>query len=348
MPGEDIGRIADDLVGVLKSFVSGWGDRLEHILRHSIFALLHLPGSTLMDIANLLRGSSKDSETTRKLILDVVQNEEARKFWEHDFSHYRPDDLTPPKHKLSKLLVGGTVSLMLSQPHSSFNFRRIMDDGMIFIANLSKLGTEMRQILGGFMVAILHMTALGRSDTPKELRKWSHIYLDEAHRFVTDSLEDVITDTRKYAVRMTFAHQYLRQFDKQKIDAVSSVRTMIVFNVDTQDAAFLAKNFQGLVSSDDISGLDKWQAIMRCERDIVRFKTLRALEIPEKNYKDQIIARSRKLYCTPAPQVHQMIAQSGKQAQRLSRSFAAPVDDNEKPNENGDWSYDEYRNPRKS
>ena len=58
IPGQDIGRMADDLVGVLKSFVTGWGDRMEHILRHSIFALLHLPGSTLLDIADILRSGS--------------------------------------------------------------------------------------------------------------------------------------------------------------------------------------------------------------------------------------------------------------------------------------------------
>jgi hypothetical protein len=231
---------------------------------------------------------------------------------------------------------------MLSQPQSSFNFRQIMDAGMIFIANLSKLGTEMRQILGGFILAILHITGLSRSDTPGDLRKLSHIYLDEAHRFVTDSLEDVIAETRKYAVGMTLAHQYLRQFNRPKIDAINSVGTTIVFNVDTQDAAYLAKDFQGLVSADDISGLDNWQAIMRCGTDIVRFKTLPPLKIPKNNHRDKIIAHSQKLYCLPAPQVHQIIDPSNKRARRLSQSFAATVDDNDKPDENGDWGYDEY------
>jgi len=125
---------------------------------------------------------------------------------------YRPDEFTPPKHKLSKLLVGGPVSLMLSQPDSSFNFRRIMDDGMIFIADLSKLGTAVREILGGFMVAVMHISALSRSDTPVDKRRPFQIYLDEAHRFTTDSLEDIIAETRKYGVGMTLAHQYMRQF----------------------------------------------------------------------------------------------------------------------------------------
>jgi len=342
VPGQDIGRMADDLVGVLKSFVSGWGDRLEHILRHSIFALLHLSGSTLMDIANLLRSGSKDSETTRKLILDVVENEEARKFWEHDFLQYRPDEFTPPKHKLSKMLVGGTISLMLSQPKSSFNFRRIMDDGMIFIANLSGLGTEMRQILGGFVLAILYVNALSRSEIPREQRKLFNIYLDEAHKFVTDSLEDVIAETPKYAVNMTLAHQFMRQFGAQKIDAISSVGTTIVFNVDTKDATYLAKDFHGLVEPDDIINLEKWEAIMRCGTDVVRLKTLPPLQISPDNCRDRIIARSREKYCAPAPQVHQTINQPGKQAKKLSQSFSAPVDDNEKPDENGNWDYEEF------
>ena len=339
VPGQDIGRMTDDLVGVMKSFVSGWGDRLEHILRHCIFALLHLSGSTLLDIAHLLRSGSKESEITRKIILDVVQNEEARKFWEHDFIRYRPDEFTPPKHKLSKLLVGGTVSLMLSQPNSSFNFRRIMDDGMIFIANLSKLGTEVREVLGGFILAVMHITALSRSDTPIEQRKPFQIYLDEAHRFVTDSLEDIIAETRKYAVGMTLAHQYMHQFGPQKTDALGSVGTTIVFNVDSKDAAYLSKDFKDFVKPDDIVNLEVWQAIIRCGTDIAKFTTLPPLKVPQNNFKDRIIANSRKNYYMPIPQVRRITEEMNKQANKLSKSIADPVDDNDKPNRRMDWSY---------
>ncbi len=341
VPGQDIGRMTDNLVGVLKSFVSGWGDRLEHILRHCIFALLHLSGSTLLDIAHLLRSGSRESEVTRKLILDILHNEEARKFWEHDFMRYRPDEFTPPKHKLSKMLVGGTVSLMLSQPNSSFNFRRIMDDGMIFIADLSKLGSEVREVLGGFILAIMHITALSRSDTPIEKRRPFQIYLDEAHRFITDSLEDIIAETRKYAVGMIFAHQYMRQFGSNKTDALGSVGTTVVFNVDAKDAAYLAKDFHDQVKPDDIINLEIWQAIIRCGTDIAKFTTLPPLEIPANNFKDLIIANSRKNYYMPIPQVHSVVEKMNKQADKMSKSIAAPVDDNEKPQVNGDLSHDE-------
>jgi hypothetical protein len=342
IPGQDIGRMADDLVGVLKSFVTGWGDRMEHILRHSIFALLHLPGSTLLDIADILRSGCKESEVNRRLILEVVENEEARRFWQHDFIRYRSDEFGPPKHKLSKLLVSGTVSLMLSQPNSRFNFRRVMDDGMIFLGNLSKLGTEVREILGGFILALLHSTALGRSDIPPERRKVFHVYLDEAHRFVTDTLEDVITETRKYGVSMTLAHQYIRQFRVEQVDALASVGTTVVFSVDSKDASYLAKDFRDLVKVKDIIDLKTGQAIVRCGTDIVRIRTFPPLEVPRIHFRDLIIAHSRQRYCLPGPQVRKIVERRSERAGKPFEPLVPGSDDKRTPFMPEEFAYDEH------
>jgi hypothetical protein len=189
IPGQDIGRMSDDMIAVLKSFVENWGDRMEHLLRHCIFGLKHLEHTTFLNLSDLLRTGTKESKEMRKLLLQVVQNEVAQQFWRYDYETYRSDEFGPPRHRISKLLVGGTYALMLSQPYSKFTFRGIMDEGMIFLADLSSnLGSDIRDILGGFMLAIIHSTALSRSDTAPEDRKTFHVYLDEAHRFVNDCL----------------------------------------------------------------------------------------------------------------------------------------------------------------
>jgi len=261
--GQDIGRTADDLVGAFKSFVTGWGDRLEHLLRHSFYALMHLPGSTLLDVSNLFRIKSEESKRVRAEILQVIDNAVARPFWLHDFQRYGKDDFGPPKNKLSKLLVSDTVSLMLSQPDSTINLRQIMDGGMIFLANLSTVGSETREILGCLLLSLLHLTALSRSDTPVDERRPHHSYVDEAHRFLTDALEDLIAETRKYAVSLTLAHQYMSQFPQRKLGALSSVGTTIVFNVDTKDARQLATDFRGMVETEDLITLEMREAIVR-------------------------------------------------------------------------------------
>ena len=330
IPGQDIGRMTDDLIGVFKSFVEGWGDRMEHLFRHAIFGLLHISGSTLRDVYDILRNSDESKEM-RKLVLEVVQNDLVREFWKHDITDYRAIDLGPPKHKLSKLLLSNTaVSLMLSQPGSSFSIRRIMDEGLIFLADLSpKLGKETKEILGGFLVAVMYLTTLSRSDKLREKRKPFHMYLDEAYHFVTDTFEETIAEARKYGVSLTFAHQYLRQFDAKKISALGTIGTLIAFNVDTGDASHLSKYFKKKVEVNDIIDLAKGEAIMRCGTNIVKMKTLKPLEIPAVNFKDRIIAESRKKYCMPASEVRKIIA---RRSERANKPYAplVPVSDNRK------------------
>lgn len=343
VPGQDIGRTADDIVQAIKSFVSstGWGDRLEHLLRNIIFSLIHLPDSTFLDISNLLRNKSNESKVLRRKILEVLENETARQFWLHDYERYRKDDLGPPRNKLSKLLVTGTVSLMLSQPENRLNFRKIMDEGMIFLANLSTVSTMLRSVLGSFILSNLHIAALSRSSIPIDERKQFHIHVDEAHRFMTDTIEDLIAETRKYKVSLNLAHQYMSQFGKRKSDALSSVGSCIIFNVDKTDAGYLTKDLRGLVKVDDLISLEVGEAIARIGTDVVRIKTRSPLMAPTDNFRSRIIDESRKKYYKPATEIKKLI---NRRNARWCSSFSPLIDTSannleESPEE---FAYDEF------
>ncbi len=328
IPGQDIGRTADDIVQAIQSFIvkTGWGDRLEHLLRNMIFSLIHLPQGTFLDIANLLRNKSEESKVLRREILKVVDNETVRQFWLHDYEKYRKDDLGPPRNKLSKLLVSNTVSLMLSQPESLFNFRLIMDKGMILLANLSNIGSMIRSILGCFILSLLHLSALSRSRMPPDQRKQFHIHCDRAHRFMTDSLEDLIAETRKYRVSLSLAHQYMSQFGKRKTDAFSSVGSTIIFNVDSRDAGYLIKDLQKMVKIEDIVSLGVGESIVRIGTDIVRLEMRPPLPIQPGNFRDKIIEASHKKYCLPAHEVRKWIRRRGNRwCTPFSPLVATPV-----------------------
>ena len=318
-PGQDVSRTADNLVAAIKSVVTGWGDRLEHLLRHGLYALLQLPNSTLLDLSDLLRRKTENSERIRRQILEVVDNQTARQFWKNDFDRYSNEALDPPKHKLSKLLVSGNISLMLAQPENLIDFRRIMDEGMVLLVNLSTIGSEVREILGCFMLSLLHLAALGRSDTHKDKRKQFHIHVDETHRFITEALEDLIAETRKFSCSLTLAHHFFSQFSTKKVDALSSVGTTIIMNVDTKDAQHLTKDLQKLVGYEDLITLQKGEAIVRIGTDIVRVTLKGPLEIPERHYRDVIIERSHRKYCKPVHVVRDTIRQRDR---RWDRPFS--------------------------
>ena len=306
-PGQDVSRTADDLVAAFKNVVTGWGDRLEHLLRHGIYGLLQLPNSTLLDLSNLLRRKSEESERLRKKIIKVVDNKSALEFWKQDFNRYSNEAMDPPKHKLSKLLVSGNLSLMFSQPENLIDFRRIMDEGKILLINLSSIGSEAREILGCFILSLLHLSALSRSDIPPKDRRNFPIYVDEAHRFITGAMEDIIAELRKFESHAVYAHHYFSQFGTKKIDALSSVGSTIIMNVDGKDARYLTKDLMGIVSHEDLISLNVGEAIARIGTEIVKVKLNGPLEIPEHNHKAKIIQQSIKRYYKPSHVIRKII-----------------------------------------
>ena len=342
IPGQEIGRSANDLVSAIKSFVEsgGWGDRLENILRNMIFGLLHLPGGTFLDISNLLRNKSNANEVLIRQMLKVVENQTARQFWEHDYRGYGKNDLSPPINKLSKLLISGPISLMLSQPENRFNFRKIMDQGGILLVNLSNMGVTVRQVLGCFILSNLHLSALSRSDILIDDRKQFHIHCDEAHNFLTDSLENLIAETRKYRVSLTIAHQYLSQFNsKKKRDALSTAASSIIFKVDKRDADYLAKDLQGKVKAEDLVSLRVGEAFARIGTDIVKIETRAPLEIPDNHFRDRIIENSKNQYCKPTLEVRKWLRYAGN---KWIEPYAPLNPLNVESSDNEDFSYDEF------
>ena len=306
-------RIADELVRSFKSIVDGWGDRLEHLLRHAFFALLHLPQASLLDVANLLRQKSPESQRLRTQLMNVLTDQMARQYWAEDFDHYRSADLTPPQHKLSKLLTGETVALMLSQPESAFNFHQIMDNGQILLINFANVGPEVLEILGCFMLSLLHISALGRNST--QSNRPFHIYCDEAHRFLTEAVEHLIAETRKFDVSLTLAHQFMTQFSIAQGDALTGVESTIMFKVNTKDAGHLIKDLQEKVRVKDLVTLQVGHAIARIGNHIVRIKTQEPLNDPAEHCAEQIIAQSRQRYCKPVAEVQRILQErSGRQA----------------------------------
>jgi hypothetical protein len=302
IPNQDIGRTADNLVGSFKSIIKGnaWGDRLEHLLRNGIFGLLHLDDSTFYDLLILFEQTGKKSEEKAyltKMILGVVENEVAKRFWSKDFSGYRRDDFAPTHHKLSKLLNSDeSISLMLTQSDNLIDFQNILDESKILLLDLSNIGSDSRRILGSYLLSFLHNHYLARSKKAAWERKPFSIYCDEAHIITTDTLEEMVIESRKFGVNLTLAHQYLNQFNTSQRDALLSMGTTIIFNVDLSDARFFTKDLQGKVDANDIATLETGEAIARIGTEIIKMKTPPPISIPPKTFKDEIIQNSFEKY----------------------------------------------------
>ncbi len=324
----DDSRRIDGILRAFKGFLgSSWGDRLERLLRQSIHGVLQLPDGTLFDVDRLLRKDSPDSKQLRRRIAQLVEHPSAKDFWQHDFMAHQKSELGPPHNKLGKLLdKGDTVSWMLSQPESSFDLREVIDRGGILLVDLGDIGTEVRATLGCVLLAMLHHTALSRSDSPHASFLPYHLYLDEGHNFLTDAVEDMIAETRKFGMSMLIAVQHFHQLGAERARAVSSVGSTIAFQVNSSDAAAITREMQGLVEVSDLTSLDYYQAIARVGPHITRFQTRKARQPTSPGLRERIIAQSLARYYRPLADVKRELlsgARSGS-ARSASDSRSAP------------------------
>jgi len=297
--GQGAALVADATVRAFRGLAGDMGDRLEYLLRQAIIGVLHLPDGTLFDVCNLLRKGTPESERLRHRILAVVDDAITRRFWEHDFLKYTPIDLVPPQHRLSKLLGNVTISRMLSQPESRFNFRDIMDTGKILLVDLSGVGIDAGNVLGCLVISHLYWAARSRSGSDPAMHKAFHIYCDEAHHSLTPALEELMSEARRFSVSLTLAHQRLSQLVSSQRDAVCGIGSTLIFRVDRSDAVQLERNLQGLVEVKDLITLRCGQAIARIGTQVLHIRTYVPATFPQINEAGKIIRQSHRRYYRP-------------------------------------------------
>lgn len=249
-------NISSEVIGVLKRmFGESWGPRLEYILRYTILALLDRPSTTMLDITRMLTNKAFRKETLEYCKDTVVLN-----FWKMEFATWNEkfvaEAISPVLNKVGAFTANPIIRNIIGQPKSTFDIRKIMDEGKILIVNLSKglIGEDNAAILGSFIVTKIQLAAMSRSNIERiEDRRPFYLYVDEFQNFATDSFATILSEARKYGLNLTVANQYISQMNETVRDAVfGNVGTMICFRVSADDAPILAKQFEPQFEPQDL------------------------------------------------------------------------------------------------
>lgn len=311
-------NISSEVIGVLKRmFGESWGPRLEYILRYTILALLEYPNTTMLDINRML--TNKDF---RNKVLAKVTDTVVLQFWRVEFAgwndRYVSEAIAPVLNKVGAFTANPIIRNIIGQPKSTFDIRKIMDEGKILIVNLSKglIGEDNASILGSFLVTKIQLAAMSRSDIPRvEDRRPFYLYVDEFQNFATDSFAVILSEARKYGLNLTVANQYISQMSDNVRDAVfGNVGTMISMRVSAEDAPVLAQQFAPQFEAQDILQMNNRHFVcnMMIQGEKMPAFSGTTLKLPEaqKDYLDEIVANTRKNYARPKAEVEKEISDS--------------------------------------
>lgn len=323
-------NVSSEVIGVLKRmFGDSWGPRLEHILRYTLLALLDRPETTLLDISRML--TDKDF---RKETLEYCKDVTVLQFWKHEFGQWNEkqvnESIAPVLNKVGAFTANPIIRNIIGQPKSSFDVRKIMDEGKILVVNLSKglIGEDNAGILGAFLVTKIQLAAMSRSDIPNvEDRRPFYLYVDEFQNFATDSFSVILSEARKYGLNLTVANQYIAQMTDSVRDAVfGNVGTTISFRVSADDAPILVKQFEPTFEADDLLQLNNRNFVINMIINGEKVPAFSATSLnlpktPQDNF-DKIIKSSRETYSRPRKEVEEEIKETIEQSEKYKKELS--------------------------
>lgn len=239
------------------------GPMFELYMRNAILLLMEHreSGSTLMEIPKLLA-----DEEYRAFKLSKCKSQDVYDFWTKEAQKAGGEaslaNMVPYiTSKLTPFIYNDYMRPIIGQQKSAFNMREAMDTKKIVLLKLSKgkIGDINAYLIGMVVVGKILMAALARGDQEASKREDFYLYIDEFQNFLTDSISAILSEARKYALNLIIAHQYIGQLvtgaskDTQIRDAIfGNVGTKCVFRVGTEDAEFLAKEFEPIFSQYDL------------------------------------------------------------------------------------------------
>lgn len=259
--------------GLLSTFKKIWGEfwgpRLEHVLRHSLLTLLNYPKATLLQIQPLLTDT-----IFRHQVLEYVKDDYLLDFWRLEFDRYTPsfkqEVISPILNKMGVFNANHPIRKLFGAETASFRMSRVLEDEKILIVNLSKgeIGQEATSIIGSIIVSSIQLSALYRAKQALEARKPFYLYLDEAHIFISDSISEILSESRKYGLSLFIAHQYLDQMDEKIQKSIfGNIGSIVCFRTSSKDAITISQNANSEINILDIVQLGRFEVYLKMQID---------------------------------------------------------------------------------
>lgn len=243
LPGVSAGEQAAELISAFRRiWADSWGVRMEDLLRNSLIALSEADQS-LAALPAFLTDAG-----VRQGVLASLTHPLARDYFTR-FNRLSPRaQLTwaePVLNKVNALLANDRVRALLAAPRSTFNLREVMDQGKVLLVKLDKGRLkDSADLLGSLLLAKLQLAVFARSERPLAARRPFALYVDEFQNFATSSFGVFLSESRKYGLSLTLAHQTLAQIPLELVNLIlGNVGLQVVFRVNRRDAERLAKEF---------------------------------------------------------------------------------------------------------
>jgi hypothetical protein len=233
---EDLDSAVENFIAVLSSVVGGDWDmssRMKLLLRPCLYSLAKHKDSTLYDVIAFMAESptpesgktarggkyrANDDETDMPSgpsltpLVDRAKKELTNRALLDTLATFfdRTYDTTKAaiRDRLRTLLSSNALDRCLGGT-STIDLAAAMDSGKFIVFNLSAgmLGEDTSNAFGRFLLASIQNMAMRRQAQGKDERRPVFTFIDEADRYLSESVKKIVKETRKYGLHLAIAQQ---------------------------------------------------------------------------------------------------------------------------------------------
>lgn len=233
-----------ELIQAIRAVAESWGgDIAANITK--VIEVVELLGGNLRDVYNILT-NTKALNQAYVLITDV----ELQEFligWDRMSLKAK----APTVNKIRELVRHPLIGPMLTARESSFDPQQAIKEGQIILVDLntSSDSDEVKIILGTILIGKIRAAALR---LPKDERRKFYLIIDEASDFMHEGMNvgKILSQCRKHRLTLIMAMQYVDQLKKNASAVFGNCGTLITFELGEEDAAKMARQMPGIISSD--------------------------------------------------------------------------------------------------
>jgi len=256
-----------------------FGPRLQDYFRNAVLTLMDYPGGwAITDIVRLFTDPEFQKDHTRHVKNPIVKN-----WWDATYASMwdreKAEIIPYFAAKFGQFITNKMMRNIIGQTKSSFDIWDVMQNRKILLVNLSKwrLWDLNSKLLGMMLVSKLQMAAMRRDKVAKEDRTDFFLYIDEFQNYVTDSIESILSEARKYRLSLNIAHQYLWQLEQSDALTKSSLNlknaifgnvwSIMSYKIWPEDGEFMSKYYAPTFSDQDLVNMDKFKSVMKLAVD---------------------------------------------------------------------------------
>ena len=270
-----------------------WSSNMKVVLVPCIATLLRKRNSNIFELQRLIQGEKELVDLGKK-----SPNKWHREFFETQFDVVTLDvTKNAIVTKLQALLNEDETFLNMVMGEDTIDLEEAINTkGKTIIINLPKEANLLARLIVEMIQEIVKKRVV---DYPEDEIIDTHVYFDEFQNYVTETLEEILSESRNYKLYVTFAHQTLKQMPNKLEDMVLSCTNIKIIGQNShQNLIEMSKEIQ--VHIKQLEALKKGEFFLKVgANEAIKIKTTDKfinMEIDEAKHQEHIAYQLEHYY----------------------------------------------------